>query len=389
MIAFNSNRILAIMALLMNGLACQRGVRADDIRAEITRAIDRSRAATQSVKLEYRVTYRICKGSYTETARDELPSPPTSAVPSEDIVLEYDIESLIEFQSPRGWSKGGQVDINVPGNGGSAIEAFVQWKHSAFDGRFAHVLQPRQRMDARNIPKGIKYPVEYLRLEVPDGGLSSEIAEERYSLYFWAGGVAEPGVALTPGNHRSAYNLADWRIIGPLTFHDVYGYSLTTPPSRSGAFDEYLLEREMDYRPRRWVRHWRNGRKLIIETTYTKNSDSSIIPASWTVQTYDPVGTLTQQSDFRVTSIAINPLFDTTDFELSPADGMVMELISKNQSEFRLAGNEQLHAQTNYALNRLIDSKTKFWWIAVISVGIGLLVLLAVGAWCWRRLVIA
>jgi hypothetical protein len=342
--------------------------------SDISRAVGVARKTIVGLDIRFQVSTRVVRGSFTESAKREYPGASPTEVPDHDITLSYENRALIDFTTGRYAMDGytPHFKLKTDSNNRPLLESYGEFAHSAFDGTRFYMLRPKQKLDPRSIPPGIKYPVEFLQLETKDGGT---IGAELYPIYIWAGTFIIHDDELKAVECRPTLDLSGCKIVGPVLIDGSNSIVVTTRAASSGAYSDLVLEMGSGLRPKTWTRYWRDGHRSVTELRYSPDATNIGVPAlvSWSVHDYDASFGLKRQSTVIVQSFIINPSFDKDGFRLSPSAGMVVQRGIDKSTVFTVAGQPDVVFRTNYDLNRTIEG-SRWGWGSILAVigGIGL-----------------
>lgn len=348
----------------------------NDIRLEIERALARTKAAISAVEIDFHVTERFCRGCFTDSAKADFPTAVSGPVPPGDVVLEYDCQVLLDFNSPRQASKGfeGRARLILGENDTPALDAYTQWRQKSFDGVHNCSLRPKDRTPSRVLPPGIKHPVEFVRNTLDDGGASLYVDEHLYPVSFWAGAIFPPDQQLMAEDRRAQCKLDQWKVEGPVRLDGKELVVLTSPPTGSGSYCQFYLLPLFDYRPAKWVQYAPTGARRVMESEYVKDNGAVPRLSSWTMHSCNSTGALVKLTHYAVTATTVNPALKDDQFILEPTDGMVVEeLEGPNYTGVHVAGRPELKAWGTEELDAAIarpNGSYSWLWVGISAAGV-------------------
>jgi hypothetical protein len=359
----HESRLLAAL-LLAPLLLWAEFTHAHDIAA-VKSAIEGTRQAVRSVDMRYSVKVTMFRGSLTAAARFDFPAL-EGDVPASEELLSYENQLLIDFATGR-FAMDGSTDhfkVRLDEVGKVIVDSYTIYSRSAFDGSRVYMLRPKDKLDPRSVPPGIKYPVEFLEFDSKDGG---EVSDELLPLYLWSGALPLSDVPLQPTTSRAALDFKRCRAVTVPTSDGRGAVVLTTWPTSSGAYSEFVLNAIYSFRPTKWIRYSPNGARIVADIRYrVLQAEGVPIVESWTTQQYSSTGALQRQVDVSVLSFKPNPQFDDGRFRLQPTSGMVVQEGISSGTSFKRAG-DSVSFQTNYELNHYME-ETEWSWSAVAGI---------------------
>ncbi len=354
--------------------------------ARIRASLDALRESAGIRHIKYKVKVRIIKGSRNEFM--EPPRLPGSGVdvPSEDLVTEPPPrEQIDDFPRNRSWGKGSSVRYSIEKDAGGSerMAPYFEFSESASDGIESISISPKDRIDPRAIPEGIKVPVEVHRSKVSDDRKNQTLEKRLYPLFLSEGSLPSPDQPLPGRGFLQAFAPERWRVSGSTLLDGRECPVLVSAPNQTGEYDEYTLRPDLHYVACRLVRYYKGDPTQVVAIEYQPLEGRRPRLKSWKIQDYHPAGVLFTEESFTVESVKHLDSVDDSLFKLKPEDGMIV--MDLDRMRFGIAGDEAASFATQVDANAYLERRAGSWnWVWIISLG-ALVVAGTGGVIVWAR----
>jgi hypothetical protein len=324
-----------------------------DLMAKQSTDIERLRSKVKTLACDMSVEVVVCKGAMNEAAEVRFRKKLETTLPPDDYIVELTKSVLFDFANGR-YSANGldhRVMLELDTRGAPTAVFFREWAATAFDGTHLRSVTPREKLNPKSIPRGIKYPVEFWESKVDETDPTT--FDVALAPLFWCGGAISDR-AFTTKSMRGPVPLRQWNVKPAAQGDRGKLISLVSPPGQFGEHCELVVP-ETAFQPVKCV--FNNGKRVtsLIEVSY-QDTDMGRVPREWIVKELRGDGKLNSQQTYKVKSIRLNPSVNSDSFVLVPTNGMVVESRDGKSLIFAMHG-KQLRASTNFALNSLIDQQ--------------------------------